>query len=246
MSTNVVLGRYILKDSIIHKLNPVFKILSLILIVVSIFFVGSYIDILMLGSHVLLTMLYSDIKIKEYLKNILSIKIILLLVVIINIIFFKSINNIIFSLCKLIFIIIYLSILIYTTAMTEIIYGIEKILRPIDRVIPVNKIAMIIALILRYIPTYTMEKNRIIKVETVKGIDFNDKNIKNKIKNKCSIIIPTIILSYRKTKDIVNTMNIRLYNNGKSRTNYRLNKWKYIDTTLLILNILILIIVIFY
>ena len=41
-------------------------------------------------------------------------------------------------------------------------------------------------------------------------------------------------------------MDIRLYNYGKSKTNYRSNSWRIIDTLLLSLNIVILTIVIFY
>lgn len=246
MLINITLGKYILKDSIVHKLNPVFKIISLIIIVLGIFFIDSYTDVLMLGSYILLTMLYSDIKLKEYIRNLNSIKILLPFILVVELIFFKGMNNIIFDLSKLVFIILYLSILTYTTAMTEIVYAVEKILRPFNKIIPVNSIAMTLTIILRYIPTITVETDRIIKLETTRGINFNKKNIKEKIKNISSIIIPIIVISIKKSKNTIDIMNVRLYNYGKSRTNYRLNKWKYLDTLLLILNILILIIVIFY
>ena len=64
MLNNVSIGRYINKSSVVHKLNPIFKILSLIIMVISIFFIDSYIDIIMLSMYLLLTILYSDIDIK--------------------------------------------------------------------------------------------------------------------------------------------------------------------------------------
>ena len=78
MLNNVSIGRYINKSSVVHKLNPIFKILSLIIMVISIFFIDSYIDIIMLSMYLLLTILYSDIDIKIYLKNIYGIKIFLI------------------------------------------------------------------------------------------------------------------------------------------------------------------------
>ena len=54
------------------------------------------------------------------------------------------------------------------------------------------------------------------------------------------------VLSLKKAENSADIMDVRLYNYGKSRTNYRLNEWKFIDTLLLILNILILIVVIVY
>ena len=44
MLNNITIGRYINKSSVVHKLNPVFKIMSLIIMIISIFFIDSYID----------------------------------------------------------------------------------------------------------------------------------------------------------------------------------------------------------
>ena len=55
-----------------------------------------------------------------------------------------------------------------------------------------------------------------------------------------------IVLSLKKSESLGDIMDLRLYNYGKSRTNLRTNKWKKKDSLLLVLNILILSIVIFY
>lgn len=246
MLDNISLGRYYPKDSFIHKLNPVFKVISLLIMIVSIFFIDSYADIIMLISYLLLTLSYSDISIKVYLKNIYNIKVFLLFILIINLIFFKGINQIVFDLFKIIFIIMYSSVLTYTTAMTEINYGVYYILKPLNRMIPINDISMVITLALRYIPTLMDEASRIVRAQKVRGINFDTKNIKEKISNIYSVFIPMFVISIKKASDIADIMDIRLYNYGRSRTNYRLNKWIWVDTLLLILNITILIIVIIY
>ena len=130
--------------------------------------------------------------------------------------------------------------------MTEITYGIENLLRPLNRFIPVNDIAMTMTLSLRYIPSLTEEAARIIRAQSLRGINFNTKNIKDKIISISGIFVPMFVLSLQKSLSLADIMDIRLYNYGKSRTNYRLNKWSKIDSFLLILNILILSIVIFY
>lgn len=246
MLDNISLGRYYPKDSFIHKLNPVFKVISLLIMIVSIFFIDSYADIIMLISYLLLTLSYSDISIKVYLKNIYNIKVFLLFILIINLIFFKGINQIVFDLFKIIFILMYSSVLTYTTAMTEINYGVYYILKPLNRMIPINDISMVITLALRYIPTLMDEASRIVRAQKVRGINFDTKNIKEKISNIYSVFIPMFVISIKKAFDIADIMDIRLYNYGRSRTNYRLNKWIWVDTLLLILNITILIIVIIY
>lgn len=246
MFNNITFGRYYNYNSIIHRLSPVFKLISLMIMIVGIFFIDSYIDILMFSLYLVLVMVYSDIGIITYLKNIYSIKIFLLFIFIIDLIFNSNINNIVFDLYKLIFIIIYSSALSYTTSTSEITYGIERILKVFNGYIPVNDIAMIITLTIRYIPTLTMEADRIIKAQKMRGIDFDSKNIKNKISSLVGVFIPMFILSLKKSESLGDIMDLRLYNYGKSRTNYRTNSWKKIDSLLLILNIIILIIVIFY
>lgn len=246
MLNNYILGRYYLKDSVVHKLNPIFKILSLIIMIISIFFIDSAIDLVMLLFYLLLSIAYSDINIKVYLKNIYSIRVFLIFIFIIDLIFFTSFDRIIFDLFKVTFIVLYSSILTLTTAMTEITYGIERLLKPLNRLVPVNDIAMIISLTLRYIPTLTIEANRIIKAQKLRGINFDSKNIKERLVSISGVFIPMFVLSLSKSLKVADIMDIRLYNYGKSRTNYRLNKWRKRDTSLLILNILILFIVIFY
>ena len=105
---------------------------------------------------------------------------------------------------------------------------------------------MIITLTLRYIPTLLMEANRIIRAQKLRGIDFDTKNIKEKIISISGIFIPMFTLSLRRAEETADIMDIRLYNYGNSRTNYRTNNWSKINTLLLILNVVILWIVIIY
>lgn len=246
MLNNITLGKYYQVDSVVHKLNPIFKIISLIIMITSIFFIDSYVDIIMLGSYLLLSMVYSNISIQTFLKNIKGIKIFLIFILIIDLIFFVSISKVVCDLFKIIFIILYSSLLSYTTVITEITYGIETLLKPLSKIIPVSDIATTITLAIRYIPSLTHEADRIIKAQKMRGINFDSKDIKEKIISISGILMPMFALSLKKAERTADIMDIRLYNYGKSKTNYRSNKWKIIDTLLLILNILILIIVIFY
>lgn len=246
MLNNITLGKYYQRDSVVHRLSPLFKIISLIIMIVSIFFIDSYIDIIMLGSYLLLATVYSDVSIKTYLKNILGIKIFLIFILIIDLIFYISIDRIVFDLFKIIFIILYSSILTYTTVITELTYGIEKLLKPLGKIVPVSDIAMVITLTIRYIPSLTHEAERIIKAQKMRGINFDTRNIKEKIISISGILMPMFVMSLKKSNVLADILDLRLYNYGKSKTNYRSNKWKIVDTLLLILNILILIIVIFY
>ena len=246
MLNNITIGRYYQKDSVVHSLNPLFKVITLIIMIISIFFIDNYIDLIILSSFLILGILYSNIEIKTYLKNIIGIKIFLIFIFVIDLIFYVSISKIIFDLYKLIFIILMSSILTYTTSVTELTYGIELLLSPLKRIIPVSDIAMIITLSIRYIPSLTHEADRIIKAQKLRGINFDTKDIKEKIISISGVLMPMFVMSIKKSGTMADIMDIRLYNYGKSKTNYRTNNWNIKDTLLLVLAVLILIIVIFY
>ena len=246
MLSDICIGKYIPNDSVVYKLNPLFKLLSVIIMIISIFFINSYDDIIMLGFYLILSMIYSDIGIKVYYKNICNIKWFLIFILVVDLICFTGIDRIIIDLFKLIFIVIYASILTYTTKMTEIVYSISKLLKPFSNIIPVNDISMVITLTLRYIPTLIEEYNRIIRAQKLRGMDFDKENLIGKLNIISKMLVPMFALSIKKAEDSANIMDLRLYNYGKSRSSYRTFKWKGIDTFLFILNILILIIVIVY
>lgn len=237
------IGNYYLKDSIIHKLNPVLKILCLIFSVISIIVSDDILSFILLGLYLLIIMFLSKIELKIYLKNIYTIRLFIVFIIIINLIFKISIISSIYMIITLIYLILLSAILTLTTPPMEITYGLEKTFRIFNKILPVNQIALSITLALRFIPLITMQAERIIKAQSLRGVDFN-KDIKNKIISLSNIFIPMIYLSLKRADELSDIMEVRLYNYGISRTNYRLNKWKLVDSILLIVNILILIIVV--
>ena len=243
MSNKYSIGNYYLKDSIIHKLNPVLKILCLIISVISIIIANNFISFILLGGYLITIILFSKIELKIYLKNIYTMRIFIIFILIINFIFKVNLISSIYMIIKLIYLILLSAILTLTTPPMEITYGLEKTFRLFNKILPINEIALSITLALRFIPLITMQAEKIINAQSLRGVDFN-KGLKNKIISLSNIFIPMIYLSLKKADDLSDIMEVRLYNFGISRTNYRLNKWKIIDSILLIINIFILIIVV--
>lgn len=243
MFNKYTIGNYYLKDSIIHKLNPVFKILSLFLSIISVIVANSFIDFLLILFFLLIIIFLSKIEIKLYLKNIYTLRVFIIFIIIINLIFRVNIIDTCYMLLKIIYLVMLSAILTFTTPPTEITYGLERTFRVFNKILPVNAIALTITLALRFIPMITMQAERIIKASALRGIDFNE-SIKTKILSISNLFIPMIFLSLKKADDLADIMEVRLYNYGLSRTNYRLNDWKLIDSILIVINILLLLIVV--
>lgn len=236
------IGNYYMKDSIIHRLNPICKVISLILCLLSLVFANSIIDFIVIFIFILGIMFFSKIDLKIYFRNIYTLKIFIIILLVFSFIFFGIVNTVYF-LFRIVLFILLSAVLTLTTPPTEIMYGIESMLRIFNKVLPINKIALVITLSLRFIPVVTMEKEKIVKASSLRGIDLSLKD-KKSILSYLNVLKSTLYLSLRRIFNLKEIMYVRLYNYGISRSNYRMNKWKIIDSILLILNIVVLIIVI--
>ena len=244
MLTDVVIGKYIVSNSEVHKLNPTFKILSLIIMLISTLFINSYEDIIMLFSYLFLSLVCSGIGLKVYLKEFLKFKVIFLIIVIINIITYNTIEIILSDILRLIFIILYTSLFTHTTTFNELLYGIEMIVDPLE--IKRNRIVILyICLITRFPRVFKKKTDKTFKILYERRIN-NEKKLHKKIYYYKKSITKSFNMSVEELNDMAYIMKARLYGYGKSRTNYRLKKFGIKEGLLLVLNIIILFIVIFY
>lgn len=239
---NTRLWRYSPLDSEVHKLNSIFKILSLVIMIVSSFFINSFEDIIMFSSYLVLALAYSGVNIKVYLREISQFRILLFFILIIDVLSFSSLIVIISDVFRVIFIILYVSLFIHVTSTNEILYGVEKVFSLFNNKKRQN-IALYVSLIFRFPSFY---RDEFLKIKRI----YRRKIIKEKLLKKLcyykSIIRLSFDLSIRRLNNALIYMRVKLYGYGKSRNNYRFNRFGIKEILLLILNIIILLIVIFY
>lgn len=116
-------------------------------------------------------------------------------------------------------IIIMTSLLTFTTMTTDLNYGIESLLKPFKVVkVPVDLIAMMLSLTLRYIPTLLGETEKIMKAQASRGVDFKESKFKDKVIQIISLLIPIFVISFKRSEDLGNAMEVRGYVIGQRRT----------------------------
>jgi len=246
MLNNLVLGRYYNTNSKIHDMHPLSKIMCTLLFIIMLFLCNNLKGMLLLIVLALVSIEFSSIPRSIYYKTIKSLKYILIFIVIINLIFKVDIIVTIISIIRLVLIVIYTSILTLTTPPTEITYGLELFLSPLKIIkIPVNKIALSIALALRFIPTIIDQGNKILKSQASRGIDYYNSNLNGKFMAIKAMIIPMFILTLKRADDLADAMAVRLYNVNSKRTNFRINKWSLFDTLMVLFHLIILCLIIY-
>ena len=173
---NTRLWRYSPLDSEVHKLNSIFKILSLVIMIVSSFFINSFEDIIMFSSYLVLALAYSGVNIKVYLREISQFRILLFFILIIDVLSFSSLIVIISDVFRVIFIILYVSLFIHVTSTNEILYGVEKVFSLFNNKKRQN-IALYVSLIFRFPSFY---RDEFLKIKRI----YRRKIIKEKLLKK--------------------------------------------------------------
>jgi len=138
-------------------------------------------------------------------------------------------------------VIIMTSLLTFTTMTTDLNYGIESLLKPLKVIkVPVDVIAMMLSLTLRYIPTLLGETEKIMKAQASRGVDFKESKLKEKIVQIISLLIPVFVISFKRAEDLGNAMEVRGYVIGAQRTRIDEYTIGFVDIFSLIISLIIL------
>ncbi|MBU1093760.1 MAG: energy-coupling factor transporter transmembrane protein EcfT [Firmicutes bacterium] len=138
-------------------------------------------------------------------------------------------------------VIIMTSLLTFTTMTTDLNYGIESLLKPLKVIkVPVDVIAMMLSLTLRYIPTLLGETEKIMKAQASRGVDFKESKFKDKVVQIISLLIPVFVISFKRAEDLGNAMEVRGYVIGAKRTRIDEYHIGFVDIFSLIISCVIL------
>lgn len=238
MLSNITLGQYFPGTSFIHKLDPRTKILSTLIYIIAIFFAESALSYGILAGFALLVILASRLPILMVLKSVKPIVIIVLFTLVIHmfthpgehvlwswkflVITQEGLETGVKMSSRLLLLMIFSSILTYTTSPIVLTDGIERLLRPFKCIgVPAHELAMMMTIALRFIPTLLEETDRIMKAQTSRGADFTSGNVFENIKNMLPILVPLFISAFRRADELAVAMEARCYRGGEGRTRMR-------------------------
>ncbi len=245
MIKDITLGQYYSTESTIHKLDPRTKIMSLILFMVFLFSFTSLKTIAISAVFVAITINLSKVPIKYIVKGLKPVIFIIIFTVIIHLfihdgkvifkIFILKITDtgIIYAITlstRIIIMILFSSLLTFTTSPMEITNGIERLLDPFQKGYSLaHNISLMMSIAIRFIPTIIDEADKIMNAQLSRGANFNEGNIFNKVRSLIPIIVPLMLSAIRRADDLAFAMESRCYNGGKNRTRFKELKYTYRD-----------------
>lgn len=253
---NLILGRYIPGDSIIHRLDPRSKLLSMIIYIVIIFWANNFITNLIMLTFTLLVVILSKVKMSFFINGLKPMIGIILFTTMFQM-FFTQGGDIIFkfsfititsfglSQALLIFmrfllIIFFSTLLTLTTTPLSLSDAVESLLQPLTILkVPAHEIGLMLSLSLRFVPTLMDDTTRIMNAQKARGVDFGEGNLIQKVKSIIPILIPLFASSFKRADSLAIAMESRGYQGGEGRSKYRLLEWKAKDSiTILIVLVL--------
>lgn len=234
MIRDITLGQYYPEQSVIHRLDARTKILGTLLYIIEVFLVNSFagFGLVILALGILIGI--SRVPVRFIFKGLKAVVFIILLTFVLNLFMFdgtvlwhwkfltityEGLYRSCFMALRLILLIIGTSMLTLTTKPMELTDGLEKLLKPFDRLgLPSHEIALMMSIALRFIPTLLEETDKIMKAQQARGADFESGSLIQRVKNMIPILIPLFVGSFRIAQDLALAMEARCYHGGVGRT----------------------------
>ena len=238
MLRDITIGQFFPGDSIIHRLDPRFKIVITLIYIIMLFSGGGFVCLAIGAVYTFTAMILSRIPLKMFLKSIKPILPFLLITAVLNLLLVTSgdvlwkwkfikittegVNISIFMVVRIVLLIMGSSLLTYTTSPITLTDAIERLLSPLKKLkFPVHELAMMMSIALRFIPTLIEETDKIISAQKARGAEIDTGSFGKRARNMISILVPLFISAFRRADELATAMECRCYNGGEGRTRLR-------------------------
>ncbi|MBC8447848.1 MAG: energy-coupling factor transporter transmembrane protein EcfT [Chloroflexi bacterium] len=119
------------------------------------------------------------------------------------------------------------SALTLTTTTTQLSHGVERLLTPLEWLrLPAHELALVFTIALRFVPTLALEMTRLAKAQASRGADFDRSGgwrFLRTARQMLPLVVPLFVTSLRRAETLALAMDARGYMGGRGRTRlYRL------------------------
>lgn len=247
MKNKLIIGRYLPRDSIIHRLDPRAKFIFVFLFIILIFFAHSFFTFVWVFLIIFAFMVIAKINFWFLIKGLTPIFIFLIFTFLMHVFFTKGGTTLldagfftieshgifegIYISLRLISIVMIATIMTLSTSPIDLTDAFEKLMTPLKWVkIPVHQLSMIMSIALRFIPTLMDELDKIILAQKSRGSEISSGGLITRVKAFVPLMIPLFVSAFQRAEDLAIAMEVRGYSADIQRTSYRKLQWQMKDT----------------
>ncbi|HKL86185.1 MAG TPA: ATP-binding cassette domain-containing protein [Treponemataceae bacterium] len=209
----------------LQKLVPLLRYILTLIPITTALLLRGWLSLVFLISIELIPVFISRYSVKKLIKGIVSILPWLIILAVLQYIFFPEMHRAITFVIRFIALYIPLVLFIHICSHTEIMYGMEDLLLPLRIVrFPVQDAALVTGIVFRFVSLLQEESSRIIAARKMRGAGLKKKeNIAEKITTLASLFVPLVIRTLTRAERLAQAIQARYYGFGKKS---RYMHWK--------------------
>lgn len=235
------IGKYIKRDSFIHKSNALSKLILILCTVSSVFITNNYYYFIILLIILCCLAFLSKVQFTYYLNDIQGAWFLILLAFVfqlINGVNLHDLEKALINVLRILSIFFVVSIFMRSTKPAEISRCLERSFR----FFKVNNkwardLSITIVLVLRFFPIMADEINRIRVSQTLRGVNLSRGGIVKRLTGVMSIIVPVVVSTINRAEQLASAMETRRYGLFERASDYYDIKFKFADLLIIILSV---------
>lgn len=262
MMDSMIIGKYVPGSSLVHRLDPRTKLITIFMFVCIVFFANNALTYALLGVFTFGVVSLTRVPFHFLLKGLKPIIWIVLFTFLLHILMTREgpvlidlglikiyqgglVQGIFISL-RFVYLILITTLLTLTTTPIEITDGMEQLLHPFKKLkLPVHELALMMSISLRFIPTLMEETDKIMKAQMARGLDFTSGPLKDRVKAIVPLLVPLFVSAFKRAEELAVAMEARGYQGGEGRTKYRKLVWTGKDTAVILTLVLLAVLLLF-
>lgn len=246
--TRVTVGQYYPGDSLVHRLDPRVKLVSVLAYITLLFFADNGAGYAVAACFMAFCVALSRVPVRLVLRGLRPVLFVLVFAGALNV-FLTPGETVLFALTtqrvtetgtavftllrvtregvvlaasmalRLTLLVFGSSLLTLSTSPIALADAIESLLNPLRVIkVPAHEIAMMMTIALRFIPTLADETEKIMKAQTARGADFTGGGLLKRAKNLVPLLVPLFVSAFRRADELATAMDARCYRGGENRT----------------------------
>jgi energy-coupling factor transport system permease protein len=233
--TNMLAGQYVPGNSMLHKLAAGIKVICLCMLAIAVVVTSTIhgYAAMLIGLGVIVGL--SRLSPSAVIAPIARMRFFFVIIFLMNSLFYSSDQPLlawgIISITQtgikqgatVVFNVVYImalaNVLTCTTTPIDLTTGLACLLKPLRFFrVPVEDVAMIIGIAVRFIPTLLEEAEMIKKAQTARGAKFESKKFRERASSFLQLLIPVFLAAFRRADELSVAMEARGYRNARNRT----------------------------
>ena len=237
MSLRIEIGQYYAADSPVHALDARAKLLCALAALVAIFCVSGAAQLVAAAVFTFAVLVASRVPGGRVLAAVRPLVVFLAVLSLFNLFFVQS-GDVLASLgplaittggiraavlytARFALALVLGSLVLLTTTPTQLADAFDSLLSPLSRVgLPGHEIAMVFALMLRFVPTIADEASAIMDAQSLRGGAFDEGGPVRRIRSLVPVVVALLASGLRHADGLARALDARCYEGGAGRTHY--------------------------